>query len=293
MRHRSATSLIVAVGLAGFVAVLVAACGGTPASGPDTQRYQAPRSAYGDGKPDLNGIWQALNTANWNVEDHQPGSGYSDRFWQLGALVAEPPGVGVVEGGTIPYQTWALERRKENFANRLVADVYKKEEGDAELKCYLPGPVRANYMPYPFQLVQTNKYVTIAYQFANASRIIHMDKPQEPPVDTWMGWSNGRCDGDTLVVETTGLNGHQWFDRAGNFMSEGTKVTERWTRIGPDHLEYEATIEDPKVYTRPWKIRMPLYRIMDRNAQLLEFKCVEYSEEALYGRLTKQPKGTH
>jgi hypothetical protein len=251
------------------------------------QNYKAPRSPYGDGKPDLNGIYQAINTANYNLEDHSMAAG---AFWQLGAIGGVPPGRGVVEGGTIPYQPWALERRKYNYRNRLIADVYKPEMGDPELKCYLPGVPRANYMPYPFQIVQTNRYVMTTYTFANANRIVHLDNHKESAVDTWMGWSNGRWEGDTLVVEVNGFNDPVWLDRAGNFASGRLKVTERFTRVSPDHLQYEATLEDPTVYTRPWKISMPLYRVVDPNAQILEYRCVELTEEALYGRLTKSPK---
>jgi hypothetical protein len=287
MRNRFGAPLVVATGIAGvFAGMLVS---GTPVFGQRPAAYRAPRSEYGDGKPNLNGIWQALTSANWNIEDHPAGPGYSNGpAWMLGALVAEPPGTGIVEGGTIPYQPAALQQRNDNRTKKLVADVYK-EEGDPELRCYLPGLPRATYMPFPFQITQTPQYVNMHYQFANADRIVHMTNHQQPPVDSWMGWSNGRWDGDTLVIEVNGFNGRSWFDRAGNFMTPATKVTERYTPISPDHLQYEATIEDPAIYTRAWKIRLPLYRVKDAN-ELLEFRCVEYSEEALYGRYTKEWK---
>ena len=285
MRYRVHASLVVATGLVGMIAGVLLS--GTTVFGQRAPAYRAPRSEYRDGRPNLNGIWQAINSANWNVEDHPAGPGHSNGpAWMLGAIVAEPPGMGVVEGGTIPYQPAALEKRKTNVAQRLVADVYK-EEGDPELRCYMPGVPRATYMPYPFQITQTPKYINIHYQFANADRIVHMTNHADPLVDSWMGWSNGSWDGDTLVIEVAGFNGRSWYDRAGNFQTANTKVTERYTPVSPDHLQYEATIEDSTIYTRPWKIRMPLYRIKDPNAQLLEFKCVEYSEEALYGRYTK------
>jgi hypothetical protein len=249
--------------------------------------YKAPRSPYKDGRPDLNGVYQAINTANWNLEDHPMAPG---PFWQLGALGGVPPGLGVVEGGTIPYQAWALGRREFNYRNRLIADVYKADLGDPELKCYLPGIPRATYMPYPFQIVQADTSIMMTYAFANANRIINMTNHRGSSVDTWMGWSNGRWDGDTLVVEVVDFNDPVWLDRAGNFASGRLKVTERYTRTGPDHLWYEATLEDPAVYTRPWKISMPLYRLVGPNAQLVEYRCIELSEEALYGRLTKNPK---
>ena len=288
MRLRPLASLVVATGTAaGFVGGLLLS--GTPVAGQGTPGYRAPRSVYNDGKPDINGVWQALNTANWNIEAHEASPGYSNGpAWMLGALVAEPPGAGVVEGGTIPYRPEGLERRRQHVENRLLADVYKADQGDPEMKCFLPGPIRATYMPQPFQILQTDKYVNVSYQFANANRIIHLTNHQEPPVDTWMGWSNGRWEGDTLVVDVLGLNGYSWFDRAGNFLDADTKLTERYTRIGPDHMRYEVSVDNPAVYARPWKMTMPLYRIVDPNdARVLEFKCVQYSEQAMFGRFTK------
>jgi hypothetical protein len=238
--------------------------------------YKAPRAA--DGKPNLNGIWQAINTANWDIEGHaaQPGLVVA-----LGAAGAEPGGLGVVVGNEIPYKPEAAAKKKENFAHRLTAD--------PEIKCYLPGVPRATYMPFPFQIVQTPKSILIAYEFAGAARTIYMEKAPPSPSDTWMGLSAGHWEGDTLVVDVTSFNDQTWFDRAGNFHSDALHVVERYTPLGPDALTYEATIEDPKVFTRPWKISMPLYRRLEKNAQLLEFKCVEFVEELMYGPLRKQP----
>jgi hypothetical protein len=284
MRNRSLRAGLLGTVIAASMAVFL--LNGTPVAGQAQAAYKAPRSLYRDGKPDLNGIYQAINTANWDLEDHPMAPG---AFWQLGALGGIPPGQGVVEGGAIPYQPWALERTQFNFRNRLIADVYKSDFGDPELKCHLPGIPRANYMPYPFQIVQGQRSVMMSYTFANANRIINMTNHRGSSVDTWMGWSNGRWEGDTLV-EVTGFNDPVILDRAGNFASGRLKVTERFTRTGPDHLLYEATLEDPTVYTRPWKISMPLYRLINPNAQVIEYRCVELTEEALYGRLTKQPK---
>lgn len=283
MRNWSNGLRVTAIAVAGLVTGLLLA--GSPADGQGT--YRAPRSPYNDGTPDLTGIWQAVNTANWNLEDHAM-SEYHPNIWKFGALFGVPAGQSFVEGGTIPYTQAALATRKEKYDNRLVTDVYKPEVGDPELKCYLPGVPRANYMPYPFQITQTPRFMHFKYTFANADRIVHMRDHRASSVDTWMGWSNGKWDGDTLVIEVTGFNGYGWLDRAGNFIDAGTKVTERFTRTGPDHMLYEATLEDPQIYTRPWKISMPLYRNVDRNAQVLEYRCVELSEEALYGRLTKR-----
>jgi hypothetical protein len=238
--------------------------------------YRAPRTA--DGRPNLNGIWQALNEANWDIEAHAAAAG---PVIALGAAFAVAPGPGIVEGGPIPYQAAAAAQKKGNFEKRLTLD--------PEIKCYLPGVPRANYMPYPFQIIQTAKYIMMIYTFAGAVRTIYMDEHKEAPADSWMGWSNGHWDGETLVADTTGFNGKTWFDRAGNFHSDQLHVVERFTARSPDHLVYEATIEDPKVFTRPWKISMPIYRRLDKNAQLMEYRCVEFVEELMYGHLRKQP----
>src|SRR5712691_1306042 len=237
--------------------------------------YKAPRTA--DGKPDLNGIWQALNSANWDIQDHSAAPGPSAA---LGAAGAVPPGQGVVEGDEIPYLPAAAKKKKENFANRFTRD--------PEIKCYLPGVPRGAYMPHPFQIIQGAKTIMIAYQYANAVRTIPMDDPGPSPTESWMGWSAGRWEGDTLVVDVTGFNDQTWFDRAGNFHSDALHVIERYTPRSPDTLLYEATIEDAKVFSRPWKMSMPLYRRVEKSAQLLEFKCVEFSEEVIYGHLRKK-----
>ncbi len=240
-------------------------------------RDEYPR-AY-DGHPDLSGIWQAIGTAHWNIQDHPASAGPPE----LGAIGATPPGRGVVEGGEIPYQPWALDKKRRNFENRLTED--------PETKCYLPGVPRATYLPYPFQILQGTKKIMIVYGFAEANRTIHMDKenPEPAPIDSWMGRSHGHWEDDTLVVEVAGFNGQAWFDRAGNFASDTLRVVERYTPMGVNALNYEATIEDPNVFTGSWKMTMPLYRRLEANAQVLEFKCVEFSEELLYGHLRKRP----
>lgn len=248
--------------------------------------YKAARLA-GTDRPNLDGLWQALTEANWDIQAHaaQPGPP------QFGALYAEPAGPGIVEGNELPYQPWAMAKKKENFEKRLTrvnTDGVRLEPLDPEAKCYLPGVPRANYMPFPFEIIQGDKKILVAYEFASASRLITLDKGGPAPVESYMGWSNGRWDGDTLVVDVTGLNDKTWFDRAGNFHSDALHVVERWTPAGPDVLQYEATIEDPKVFTRPWKMSFPLYRRLDRHAQFLEFKCVPFSEELVYGHLRKQ-----
>lgn len=225
-----------------------------------------------DDKPDLNGIWQTMNSANWNLEAHSAEK--LDQFWNAGALFSIPAGKSVVEGGEIPYTEEALERREE-----LRADW---PESDPETYCYLPGIPRANYMPYPFQIIQGTDDILMVYSYATSNRLIHMSDHKEPPVDTWMGRSNGRWEDDTLVIETTGFNARAHLDRAGNHFSSSLTVTERFELENANVLWYEATLEDPETYTRPWTIRMPLYKHVEENAELLEHKCTPFVEELLY-----------
>ena len=252
--------------------------------------YRAPRAE--DGHPDLNGIWQVLNEANYDLEGHNARPAMALRpgpygpvpaapVLALGAVGAVPPGLGVVEEGEIPYKPEARKQKEENQQNWL--------SRDPEIKCYLPGVPRATYMPQPFRIVQSNSQFFIAYQYAGAVRNIYLKDPGPAPVDSWMGQSFGRWEGETLVVDVTGFNDQTWFDRAGNYHSDALHVVERYRRTSPDLISYEATIEDPNVFTRPWKISMPLYRRQEKNAQILDFKCVEFVEELMYGQWRKKP----
>ena len=234
----------------------IPAAGQTPAT--RAQEYSPPRTP--DGKPDLQGVWQVLNTAAWDIQDHQ-------------ARMGVPAGQGVVEGNEIPYQPWALAKKKENVEKRTTAD--------PETRCYLPGVPRITYMPYPFQIVQAPEQVTILYEYVHAVRYIFTNGAQHPPghIDWWLGDSRGRWEGDTLVVDIIHFNDETWFDRSGNFHSDALHVVERYTPTGPDHITYEVTIEDPKVFTRPWKMSMPLYRRQEKNVQLLEYECYAFENE--------------
>jgi len=250
--------------------------------------YRAPRFP-GSENPDLNGIWQAMNSANFDLEGHAAGPSPFPAL--LGAIGAEPAGLSVVEGGKIPYLPAALARRQENFAKRLNRPIDHESNdttGDPEAKCYLPGVPRATYIGLPFRIIQSPKQILIAYEFGSATRIVYMDRKPKAPADSWMGWSIGHFEGDTLVIDVSSQNDKTWLDRAGNYHSDALHVVERYTPITPYHLNYEATIEDPKVFSRPWTIRMPLYRRMEQNAQLLEFKCVEFSEQFIYGNLLEK-----
>jgi hypothetical protein len=273
----SARALSLAIGLAGLALTSAAA-------------QAIPRTP--SGRPDFNGIWQALGNAYWDIEPHtarpalamQPGPVVpvpATPVVALGAAGSVPSGWGVVVGGEIPYLPAALERRNENRELWL--------ERDPEIKCYLPGVPRAMYMPYPFQIFQSESHFFIAFEYAGAVRNIYFIDPGPPQVDSWMGQSVGRWEGDTFVVVSNGFNDQTWFDRAGNHHSWQMVVTERFTLQGPNHILYEATMEDPETFSRPWTLRLPLYRHIDENARLGQFKCVEFVEELMYGHLRKTP----
>ena len=209
-----------------------------------------------EGTPDLSGIWQVMNTAAWDIQDHPAQKGV-------------PAGQGVVEGNELPYLPAAAAKKKANYDNRATAD--------PETKCYLPGVPRITYMPYPFQITQSQKQVTILYEYVHAVRNVFLGTPHiKGPIDWWMGDSRGRWEGNTLVVDVLEFNDETWFDRAGNFHSDALHVVERYTPVGPDLINYEATIEDPKVFSKPWKMSMLLYRHKEKNAQILEYECFSF-----------------
>ena len=240
-----------------------------------TAAQDIPRTA--DGRPDFNGIWQAINAANWDIEPHAASLG---PLVAAGAIGAIPAGLGIVEGNEIPYTPEARAQQQENKSDWLA--------NDPLVKCYMPGIPRANYLPFPFQIVQSTDHIIFAYEFASASRIVYVDQPDfEAPILSWMGHNLARYEGDTLVIEVTDQVPETWLDHAGNHHTDELRVTERYTHVGPNVIQYEATLEDPNVYTRPWKVSYPLYRRLDDQMQLLEFKCVEFTEELLYGHLRK------
>jgi hypothetical protein len=244
------------------------------------------------GRPDFNGIWQANNTANWDLQTHaarpmvgQPGLlpnsvVLAAPVLGLGAIGWVPPGQGVVEGDEIPYQPWAAQRKKENLEHWM--------DRDPEIKCFQPGVPRAMYMPQPFQIIQSQSKIMMVFEFANAQRTIHLNKMEPYPNVSFMGYSVGHWEGNTLVVDVSNFTDATWFDRAGNFHSDALHVVERYTPLGANVIRYEAAIEDPQVFTRPWKISMPLYRRLEPNVELMDFRCVEMVEETMYGHLRKQ-----
>ncbi len=294
--------------LAGLLGVYVAGPGMAQAPAAKkaaTPAYKVPASARVAGKPDLSGVWQVLNTANWDIEPHAAKSALMMRagpivpvpareVLALGAIGAVPAGMGVVEGGTLPYTAEGRAKQRENQANYIEwrekgTPTEHMKARDPEVNCYLPGVPRANYMSHPFQIFHSDKAMLIAYEYAGATRNVLFGDVGPAPVDSWMGQSAGRWEGDTLVVTVTGQLDSTWFDRAGNHHSGEMKVVERWTPTSATTMRYEAEITDPVTFTRPWKMSMNLYKRQGEDARLQQFKCVEFVEELIYGHLRKTP----
>ena len=247
MPYRPASATVVSIVLVVAAAISVARAQ-TPAN-------TLPRTP--DGKPDLSGIWQVMNTAAWDIQDHNAQKGV-------------PAGLGVVVGNEIPYKAEALAKKRQNYENRATTD--------PEGKCFLPGVPRIMYMPHPFQIFQKPGQITTLFEYVHATRSIYTNGSQHPPghIDWWMGDSRGRWEGDTLVVDVVHFNNETWFDRAGNFHSEQLHLVERFTPLDRDHITYEVTVEDPKVFTEVWRMSMILYRHREPNAQLLEYECYAF-----------------
>jgi hypothetical protein len=232
-----------------------------------------------DGKPDFSGIWQAMTNAHYDIEPHAAAYGPYPR--EMGALSAKPASLGIVAGGRIPYNEQGRRQRDANLQDAITKDPLAK--------CFMPGIPRANYLPFPFQIVQSSSVILVSYEFAESNRIVYVDQPEiVSQVDSWMGHSNATWEGDTLVVSVSGQMPDTWFDRSGNHHSYQMVVEERWTPVGPNHVNYTATITDPNTFTEPWSISVPLYRHIGESMQLLEFKCVEFAEEYMYGEFRKE-----
>jgi len=254
MRKRLAGSIVAATVAMVLGVATAPAAGQAPAAA--AQAGTVPRAP--DGKPDFSGIWQVMSTASWNIQDHPAEKGV-------------PGGQGVVEGNEIPYLPGALAKKNENYKNRATADPVAK--------CYLPGVPRIMYMPFPFQIFQTPNYIAMVFEFVHAVRHVYFNSPHLPgPIEWWMGDSRARWDGDTLVVDAVHFNAETWFDNAGNHHSELLHLVERYSFIDRDHINYEVTVEDPKVFSRPWKMSLPLYRRIERNLQLLDYECHAFDE---------------
>lgn len=231
---------------------------GAGVSSAGAQTPAVPRTP--DGKPDLSGIWQVMNTAAWDIQDHT-------------AQKDVPAGMGVVVGNEIPYKPEALTIKRQNSENRATAD--------PETKCYLPGVPRIMYMPYPFQIFQKPQQLTMLFEYVHATRYVYTNGTPHPPghIDWWMGDSRGGWEGDTLVVDVVDFNDQTWFDRAGNFHSDELHLVERFTVIDADHINYEVTVEDPKIFSRPWRMSMIFYRHRENNIQLLDYDCFGFDSQ--------------
>jgi len=204
------------------------------------QSYKPPRTS--EGLPDLQGIWEAHNAADADIQ----------KF--------------LVGGGALPYTPKAAKQKAENARNAKKTDPLSH--------CFLAGVPRTMYLHHPFQLFEGTGYALITSEYAHTFRYVPMDgRPHIKGLDSWMGDARGKWDGDTLVVDTTDFGDGTWFDSAGNFHSRDLHVIERFTRTGPDVLTYEATIEDPKTFTKPFTIRMTLNRHTEKNFQIREYEC--------------------
>jgi hypothetical protein len=228
------------------------------ASGPaaTTNARAIPRTA--SGRPDLHGIWQVRNRAAYGLEYHNASAGIL-------------PGKSVVVDGAIPYIPAALTTRNANYDKRAELDPFNQ--------CFLPGVPRIMYLEHPFQIFQTNDHVSMVFEWSQVFRLIYTDGSKHvDDIEFFMGDSRGRWEGDTLVVDVANFNDRTWLDAAGNFHSEQLKLTERYSMLDADTIQYEVTFEDPKVFTRPWKISMPIYRQKDMD-RLLEYQCQAEKEE--------------
>ncbi len=263
MRDRFVTWSIAAVAVAAIAySVSPALTAQAPAGG---QAYTPPRTA--GGQPDLQGVWRAWNFAKFDLEDH-------------GAKPGVPAGRGFVvdpADGKIPYQPPALEKRKQNYENSRNPDPWKN--ADPYVKCYLPGIPRMTYLGWPFQIIQTRESVTFVYEWSHKKRVVPISSTPPPAGEdtAWMGMARARFEGNSLVINLTNFNSYTWFDMAGNFHSDALKVVERYTPINADTLQYEATMTDPKVFTRPWTIRMTIQR--QKDVGILDYECTAMLDE--------------
>ncbi len=216
-----------------------------------------------DGRPDFSGIWQSLSGADYGLEPHP-------------ATKEDPPGLGVVEGGVIPYQPWALEQRAKNLASRATAD--------PRTQCFTLGTPRGFYNSAPFQIFQRPRDLTVLYEFGHPVRTIHTNGTQHPDghIDFWLGDSRAHWEEDTLVVDVNDFNGETWLDRAGNFHSDELHLVERWSYLDRNTIRYRATFDDPKVYTRAWSIELLFYRRLEANVQLIENYCATLEYDKYY-----------
>lgn len=216
-----------------------------------------------NGKPDFSGIWQTTSAADHDLEPH-------------GGRKDAPPGPGIVEGGRIPYLPEALAQRQKNFENRA--------KDDPRLKCFTLGVPRGIYYPEPFQIFQRASDLTVLFQFGHSVRTIYTNGTKHPkdPNDWWLGDSRAHWEGDTLVVDARHFIDETWLDRSGNYHSDALHVVERWTLLDANTIDYQATLDDAKVYSRPWTIKVILHRHREKNFQLIENYCFTQDYDEFY-----------
>jgi hypothetical protein len=244
--------------LAGYLLISTLAATGAGAAG-----AKIPRLA--NGKPDFSGIWQTTSAADYDLEPHS-------------TRLDAPPGAGVVAGNVIPYLPQALEQTKKNFEVR--------QSADPRLKCWTLGIPRGIYYPEPFQIFQRARDLTLVFEFGHSVRTINTNGTLHPTEENanefWLGDSRGHWEGDTLVVDVTDFNDETWLDRAGDFHSEALHVVEKWTFLDSNTIEYQARMEDPNVFSRPWDLEVLLYRHREKNFQLIENYCFTLDFDKYY-----------
>jgi len=242
--------------LALMMAAAIAACGRADAQTAQANSYSPPRLA--DGTPDFRGIWQSRTAAYINIEGRPADSGAG----AAKSIVVDPP------DGKIPYLPDALKQRDKNYRERATADPANN--------CFQAGVPRTSLLPTPFQFVQSAGHLAIVYTDDHAYRIVLPSLiPHDDGIDFFMGDSRGHWEGNTLVVDVTDLGDQTWLDGAGNYHSDQLHVVERYTMAGPDTMKYEATLDDPSVYAKPWTIRLILYRDKSPDARIAEDECID------------------
>jgi hypothetical protein len=246
-------------------AAMIAACMQAAAPLARAQDYTLDRNRYGH--PDFEGIWQVLDPApHFNIEAH-------------GASYGVPAGLGIITDpadGKIPYTASGLTRRDANRANAAA---------DPIARCFKPGVPHMMYLPFPFQIVQSENFLTIMSEYVHNTRFIFLNRGDhfgEGEIDLWNGDSVGTFEGDSLVTDVFNFHPDVWLDRSGNHAGGPTlRVNERFTLIDADTIRYEATLTDPEDFTQPWTIETYLYRHKDPSKQILEYECHAYAENAL------------
>jgi hypothetical protein len=220
-----------------------------------------------DGKPDLTGVWQGGSTLRGSWDDANAGFGVGGS----GKNPDAPPVVGSNERPAgregAPYQDWAAKKVVESFNKRAI--------DDPTALCLPPGVPRSVMLGlFPQKIVQTPKEIVVLYEYMHTFRMIPLNaKHPDDVLASYMGDSVGHWEGDTLVVDVIGFNDKTWLAGTGTFHSEALHITERYTRVDRDRINYEVTMDDPKVFTKPWTLTSSL--MLREGTRVQEYVCVE------------------